>query len=45
MNKNKLLRIIVALASSILHIIRKEFIREKQKPKRRNEYENPNNLY
>jgi len=35
MNKNKLLRIIVSFAASILNIIRKEFIREKNKPKRR----------
>ena len=41
MNKNKLLRIIVSFASSILNIIRKEFIREKHKPKkRRNENDN-----
>jgi hypothetical protein len=46
MNKNKLLRIIVSFATSILHIIRKEFIREKPKPKkRRNIYEDPNNYY
>ena len=45
MNKNKLLRIIVSLASSILYIIKKEFIREKPKSKRRNDYENPNNFY
>jgi hypothetical protein len=35
LNKNKILRILVSLFSSILNIIRKEFIREKHKPKRR----------
>jgi len=36
LNKNKTLRIIISLFSSILNIIRKEFIREKhKKPKRR----------
>jgi hypothetical protein len=36
LNKNKILRIAVSLFSSILNIIRKEFIREKhKKPKRR----------
>jgi len=40
MNKNKILRIAVSLISSILNIIRKEFIREKHKPKRRrNDYD------
>jgi len=32
---NKILRIVISLFSSILNIIRKEFIREKHKPKRR----------
>ena len=35
LNKNKILRIIVSLISSIMNIIRKEFIREKHKPKNR----------
>jgi len=35
LNKNKILRIAVSLFSSILNIIRKEFIREKHKPKKR----------
>jgi len=40
LNKNKILRIAVSLFSSILNIIRKEFIREKHKPKRRrNDYD------
>jgi hypothetical protein len=41
MNKNKILRIVVSLISSVLNIIRKEFIREKHKPKkRRNDNDN-----
>jgi len=41
LNKNKTLRILVSLFSSILNIIRKEFIREKHKPKkRRNDNDN-----
>jgi len=42
LNKNKILRIAVSLVSSILNIIRKEFIRGKHKPKnrRRNGYDN-----
>jgi len=41
LNKNKILRIVVSLISSIMNIIRKEFIREKhKKPKRRrNDYD------
>ena len=41
LNKNKFLRIAVSLFQSILSIIRREFIREKHKPKRRrrNDYE------
>ena len=40
LNKNKILRIAVSLFSSILNIIRKEFIREKHKQKkRRNGYD------
>jgi hypothetical protein len=41
LNKNKTLRILVSLFSSILNIIRKEFIREKhkQKRRRRNDYD------
>ena len=40
LNKNKILRIAVSLFSSILNIIRKEFIRGKHKPKkRRNGYD------
>jgi hypothetical protein len=35
LNKNKILRIAVSLFSSILNIIRKEFIRGKHKPKNR----------
>ena len=35
LNKNKILRIVVSLISSIMNIIRKEFIREKHKQKRR----------
>ena len=43
LNKNKILRIAVSLVSSILNIIRKEFIRETKKPKkRRNIYEDFN---
>jgi len=43
LNKNKTLRILVSLFSSILNIIRKEFIRETKKPKkRRNIYEDYN---
>lgn len=45
-NKNKFLRIIISLSQSILSIIRREFIREKQKIKRRrNRYEEPNQFY
>ena len=41
LNKNKILRIAVSLFSSILNIIRKEFIRERHKQKRRrNGYDN-----
>jgi len=35
LNKNKILRIAVSLFSSILNIIRKEFIRGNHKPKNR----------
>jgi len=38
LNKNKILRIVVSLISSIMNIIRKEFIREKHKPKKRRNY-------
>jgi len=41
LNRNKILRIAVSLFSSILNIIRKEFIRETKKPKkRRNDNDN-----
>jgi hypothetical protein len=43
LNKNKILRIVVSLISSIMNIIRKEFIREKPKQKKgRNIYEDFN---
>jgi len=42
LNKNKILRIAVSLFSSILNIIRKEFIRGKHKPKKRRRFDNDN---
>jgi hypothetical protein len=42
LNENKILRIAVSLVSSILNIIRKEFIREKHKPNKRRRNNNDN---
>ena len=51
LNKNKILRIAVSLISSIMNIIRKEFIIQKHKPKNRRRnynddfYEGPPGTY
>jgi hypothetical protein len=39
LNKNKILRIAVSLVSSILNIIRKEFIRENKTKRRKKSYD------